>query len=353
MLIVVKIGTNVLSLENGLLDLATLGHLCTQIADLKQAGHQVIVVTSGAVGAGRKVFPNLNDKNKVEQRQVLAAVGQIRLMNTYVQMFEQYGLHVAQILATKEDFRDRQHYLNMRNCFSALLYDNIIPIVNENDVIAVTELMFTDNDELAGLIAAMTNANMLIILSNIDGVYSGNPNETDTYLLHEIDANDKKVLSVVAPIKSSFGRGGMTTKLRIAQKAAKVGIETYIANGKRQNVLTQILAQEKIGTHFIAEKNVSNLKKWLAYNELDKKGVIFVNTGAEDALKNQNSSLLPIGVTKIEGSFAKGDLVSIYNENAEHIGVGMVQYNATVLEKNIGQTNKKAVIHCDYLFMTV
>ncbi len=349
MLIVVKIGTNVLSLENGLLDLATLGHLCTQIADIKQLGHQVIVVTSGAVGAGRKLFPNLNDKNKVEQRQVLAAVGQIRLMNTYMQMFEQYGLHVAQILATKEDFRDRHHYLNMRNCFTALLHDNIIPIVNENDVIAVTELMFTDNDELAGLVAAMTNANMLIILSNIEGVYNGNPNESDSYLLHEIEANDKQVLSVAAPVKSSFGRGGMTTKLRIAQKAAQVGIETYIANGKKQNVLKQILSEEKIGTHFIAEKNLSNLKKWLVYNQLGKKSVIFVNSGAETALKNQNSSLLPIGVTKIEGDFSKGDLVNIFNEKQEQIGVGMAQYNSAVLERSMGKANKKEVIHCDYL----
>jgi glutamate 5-kinase len=352
MLIVVKIGTNVLSLANGLLDLSTLGHLCDQIAQIKAQGHQVIIVTSGAVGAGRKVFPNLTDKNKIEQRQVLAAVGQIRLMNTYLQLFEQYDIHVAQILATKEDFRDRRHYLNMRNCFHSLLRDNIVPIVNENDVISVTELMFTDNDELAGLISAMINATKLVILSNIDGVFTGAPDAEGSFLIEEIAANDKKINIVAAPIKSSFGRGGMSTKLRIAQKTAQVGIETYIANGKKRDILIQLMNEEKVGTRFVAAKNVSNLKKWLAYNALENKGSIQVNQGAATALQTQVSSLLPIGILAVQGNFQKGDIVAIIDEKNENIGIGMVLYGAALLLKNIGLANKKPIIHYDYLYLT-
>ena len=350
MLIVVKIGTNVLSQANGLLDMTTMSHLCDQVAALKKEGHQVIIVTSGAVGAGRKVLPNLNDKNKIEHRQVLAAVGQIRLMQIYLQFFSQYNIHVAQVLATKEDFRDRQHYLNMKNCLNALLLDDIIPIVNENDVVAVTELMFTDNDELSGLIAAMTNANVFVILSNIDGVFNGKPSESESYVIHEVLPDDKKILSFISSEKSSFGRGGMETKLRIAQKTAKIGIETYIANGKGTAILTRILNEEKIGTHFLAQKNVSNLKKWLAYNELSEKGTIYINKGAADALNSHVSSLLPIGVTRLEGNFQKGDLVKIKYEE-QIIAVGMAQIAASAAEKIIGQAHKKAIIHYDYLYV--
>lgn len=351
--IVIKIGTNVLSQENGLLDISTMAHLSAQISQLKQKGLGIIVVSSGAVGAGRKVLPQLNALGKIEQRQIWAAVGQVRLMNTYVQLFEQYGIHVAQVLATKEDFRDRQHYLNMRGCFEALLKDNIIPIVNENDVIAVNELMFTDNDELAGLIATMCNADTLIILSNVEGVLDGHPNNLQAKIIPLIDADDRYSFNLILPSTSSFGRGGMHTKFRMAQKAARLGITTIIANGKCRDVLLDLAAGKPLGTRFISKKEVSNVKKWLAYNESSQKGTIIINEKAVLALTNREkiSSLLPIGVIHVAGKFEKGDIIRIIDEQGSAIGLGIAQVSAVAALKSMGLSKQKALIHYDYLIV--
>ncbi len=351
--IVVKVGTNVLSQDNGLLDITTISHLVDQIVQLKTEGIEVILVSSGAVGAGRPMLKLSKNINKVVKRQVYSSIGQIKLMNTYSQLFQNYGLFCGQVLATKEDFRDRGHYVNMRNCFQALLQDKIVPIVNENDVVSVSELMFTDNDELAGLIASMINADALIILSNIDGVFDGHPDKADSQVVRKIEADDKTLLDAIAPTKSSFGRGGMNTKFRIAQKAAKVGINTYIGNGKKANTLLSILNGTFEGTQFVARKTVSNMKKWIAYNNLERKGAIYINKGAVDALKStkQISSLLPIGVVKLKGEFKKGDLVEILNENGKAIGLGITQYGFDRAENYLGKKGKKALVHYDYLFL--
>lgn len=351
--IVIKVGTNVLTKEDGLLDMTTISHLVDQIASIKKQGIEVILVSSGAVGAGKSMITVYNHLNKIVRRQVLSAIGQVRLMNTYMQLFSNYRLFGAQVLATKEDFRDRVHYLNMKNCFQALLRDNIIPIVNENDVIAVSELMFTDNDELAGLVAAMTNADALIILSNVDGVLNGSPDDPKSKVILEIAADDKKVLNLIAPTRSSFGRGGMHTKLRIAQKAAKVGIETIIAKGKRHHILLDIVKGNFIGTRFKAKTTLSNVKKWIAYNHEEQKGKVYINKGAELALCSTEkiSSLLPIGVIKMEGEFKKGDILQVLNERGEMIGLGMAQYNVKTAQQNIGKKDKKALIHYDYLLI--
>lgn len=351
--LVVKIGTNVLTRTDGLLDLTTISHLVDQIAQLKQKGIQIILVSSGAVGAGRSLVEVPQNWSKITQRQVLSAVGQVKLLNTYLQFFGNYQMFCAQVLATKEDFRDRQHYLNMRECFQALLQDNIVPIVNENDVIAVSELMFTDNDELAGLVAAMLNADGLVILSNIDGVYDGSPSNPKSQVIPLIDCDDKTIVEVIAPSKSSFGRGGMQTKLRIAQKAAKVGIDTFIANGKRQNILLNIHENKYIGTRFQAKTKVSNVKKWLAYNNLARKGVVQINAGAARALcaSDKITSLLPVGIIGIEGKFKKGDLIRILDEAGTQIGLGIAQYGAEKAKEYIGLTGKKPLIHYDYLLI--
>lgn len=351
--IVIKVGTNVLTKTDGLLDMTTISHLVDQIAVIKKQGIEVILVSSGAVGAGKSMIKVSEHLNKIVQRQVFSAIGQVRLVNIYMQFFSNYDLYGAQVLATKEDFRDRVHYLNMKNCFQALLRDNIIPIVNENDVIAVSELMFTDNDELAGLVAAMTNADALIILSNVDGVLNGSPEHPDSQVIPEIAADDKKVLNLIAPVRSSFGRGGMSTKLRIAQKAAKVGITTIIAKGKRFNILLDIVKGDFVGTTFKAQPVLSNVKKWIAYNHTGKKGKVYINKGAENALCSTEkvSSLLPVGITKIEGDFKKGDILQILNESEQIIGLGIAQYPAKTAQQYIGQKDKKPLIHYDYLLV--
>ena len=351
--IVIKVGTNVLTKDNGLLDLTNISQLVDQIVTIKQQDIDVILVSSGAVGAGKSMMKISADLNKVVRRQVFSSIGQIKLMNIYADLFEHNAIYCAQVLATKEDFRDRTHYLNMKNCFQALLRDNVIPIVNENDVIAVSELMFTDNDELAGLIASMVNADALIILSSVDGVLDGSPYDVNSKVIPTIKADDKKTVNSIAPTRSSFGRGGMTTKIRIAQKAAKVGISTYIANGKRKNILLDILEGDFVGTKFIIKNNVSNLKKWIAYNELERKGVVKINQGAEEVLcsKDKVSSLLPVGIIDVSGDFKKGDIIQIINESNESIGLGIAQYPSERARQNMGLQNKKALVHYDYLFI--
>jgi len=351
--IVIKVGTNVITQEDGLLDLTTISHIVDQIVAIKRKGIKVVLVSSGAVGAGRSLYPKTKGLSKVVQRQVFSAVGQVRLMQWYQSLLENYQLFCAQVLATKEDFRDRQHYLNMKNCLLGLMRDDVLPIVNENDVVSINELIFTDNDELASLISAMINAETLIILSSVDGVFSGNPKDADNQLITTVEANDKEIEEVVLPQKSSFGRGGMSTKIRMAQQSASMGTTVVIANGKRSNILSDILDGEYIGTTFPATSNLSNVKKWMAHNKESHQAEIIINEGAVKSLrsKEQITSLLPIGILKIEGEFQKGDLLKIISEKSETIGLGIAQYASEKAEKYISQKGKKALIHYDYLYI--
>jgi glutamate 5-kinase len=227
--------------------------------------------------------------------------------------------------------------------------------VNENDTIAVTELMFTDNDELSGLIASMENSEALIILSNIDGIYDGSPELPESKVIREITSKSKPLNEAISTNKSSFGRGGMLTKYHIAKKVAKGGINVHIANGMKENTLLKIMnpAEDFIHTTFLSEnKKSSNVKKWISYSESFAKGELVVNQGARDALlSSQATSLLPVGVISIEGTFEKGDLVKIKDKDGKLIGIGKSEYNSEKAEKYKGNKNKKAVVHYDYLYI--
>lgn len=353
MKIVIKVGTNVITRHDGKLNLTNISHLADQIAQLKSQAVDVILVSSGAVGAGLGLYELPPNRSKVVRRQVLSAIGQVRLMEIYRQFFANHGLFCAQLLATKEDFSGRTHYINMKNCFSALLSAKVVPVVNENDVVAVNELMFTDNDELAGLVAAMVNAERLIILSSVDGVLTAAPGQANSEVIPEIAPSDTHWAKAITPSTSSFGRGGMQTKFRIAQKAAKVGIATYIANGNRNDILLNIMADDFIGTRFAPADKVSSLKKWVAYNEHTHKGAVYINEGAKAALcsTRQVSSLLPVGILRIEGTFEKGDIIRIYDEEGQPLGIGQVQYGHETAKNYIGQQGKRPLVHYDYLFI--
>ncbi len=288
--IVVKIGTNVITRENGLLDLDVLQNIVRQISELKKQHLEIIVVSSGAMGAGRSLVKLSEKSNDVVRRQILASIGQPKLINTYAELFSKYNYICAQILATKEDFRDRIHYLNMKNCFTALLHDNIVPIVNENDVVSVTELMFTDNDELAGLIASMMNVDALVLLTNVNGIYDGNPKDKDAKLISTIDAAKSNFQSYISPEKSLFGRGGMITKCGIGHKMSLVGITTHIANGREENILSDIYNKKQVGTTFLLKKDASSVKRWIAHSEGYEKGSVFINNGAASALTSGNKA---------------------------------------------------------------
>ena len=351
--VVVKVGSNVIAGENGLPDVAVMGRLVEQIAAAKKRGVDVVLVSSGAVASGRSLVPVSEKADPIARRQLLASIGQVKLINTYTGLLQPHGLLCAQILVTKEDFRDRMHYLNMKRCMGTLLQNNIIPIINENDVVSVTELMFTDNDELAGLIASMLGADALVILTNVDGIYDRPPREPGAAVIPVIDSVRTDFSSFISAEKSNFGRGGMITKCSIAQKLALVGIKVHIANGKTPDILTSILAGEPVGTVFVPQANQSKLKRWVANSESYAKGYVYINAGARDRLLHTRKaiSLLPVGITRLEGNFQKGDILKIAAEDGEVIGLGMAQYGAALAQAYAGEKNKKPLIHYDYLFL--
>ena len=351
--LIVKVGTNVLTRPDGSLDVTNISHLVDQMAALKQQGHQLVLVSSGAVGAGRELLPSADQLDPVIRRQMLSAVGEVRLMELYRQLFAGHQLLCGQVLATKEDFRDRLHYLNMRNCLEALLHDRVVPIVNENDVVSVTELMFTDNDELASLVTSMLNADMLIILSTVDGLYNAAPDDPSAQLIESLAADDDSVLEHVAPVKSSFGRGGMGTKVRMAQQTARLGAEVILANGRRANVLAEILAGQGPCTRIAAAQNQpSNVKKWLA-QQPRAQGSVTINEGAQTVLQDEQTvnSLLPVGIVAVEGDFTKGDLLHILGPAGQRIGIGIAQYDAATARSLLGQKGQKPLVHYDYLVL--
>ena len=353
--ITVKVGSNVLTKSDGTLNNDNISHLVDQIAILRQKGVEIVLVSSGAVAAGRGEIGNGRKLDTVSARQLWSAVGQVKMINSYAEAFRKYGISCAQVLTTKENFSDRVHYLNMKNCISTLIENKVIPIVNENDTISVTELMFTDNDELSGLIASMEESEALIILSNIDGIYDGSPDLPESQVIREITTKSKPLNEAISTSKSSFGRGGMLTKYHIAKKVAKGGINVHIANGMKVDTLLKIMNPEEdfVHTTFLSEKKKSsNVKKWISYSESFAKGEVVVNDGARAALlSSQATSLLPIGVVSVEGTFEKGDLVRIKDENGKLIGIGKSEYNSEKAEKYKGNKNKKAVVHYDYLYL--
>lgn len=352
--IAIKIGSNVLSREDGTLDITRMSSLVDQIAKLHKSGVEIVMISSGAVASGRSMLQVTRKMDVVDQRQLFSAVGQAKLINHYYELFRDHGIFVGQILTTKENFGSRRHYLNQRNCMQVMLDNKVIPIVNENDAVSVSELMFTDNDELSGLIASMMDMEALIILSNIDGIYNGNPSDPQAKVIREIKKGED-ISDFIQTSKSTFGRGGMHTKTSIARKIADEGIDVYIANGKKEDILLELLDKKTdvVSTHFIASQgNVSSIKKWIAHSDGFAKGEIHVNECASKALTGEKAtSLLPVGVTKIVGTFEKDDIVRIVDENGHFLGFGKTQYNSQKAEELIGKKNQRPLIHCDYLYL--
>lgn len=354
--IVIKVGSNVLTRKDGTLDVTRISSLVDQIVALKKTGVEVVLVSSGAVAAGKAELRISNKKiDLVSSRQLFSTVGQVKLLNLYYSLFNHHNINCGQILATKEDFSTRRHYLNQRNCISIMLENNIIPIVNENDAISVNELMFTDNDELSGMMATMMNCHKLIILSNIDGIYNGNPSSKASKVLREINIQTDNIEDYIQDSKSSAGRGGMVTKYNIARKVAEEGIEVVIANGKKENILADVInnAPECVFTRFIPlTKKTSSIKKWIAHSEGFAKGEIYVNKCAREALYGDKAiSLLPVGIVKVTGTFEEGDIVKIMDESGTQLGVGKASYNSEQTTELIGIKGAKPVIHYDYLYI--
>lgn len=353
--ITVKIGSNVLAKSDGTLNVSRIAHLVDQIAFLRKNGVEVVVVSSGAVAAGRAVLQPSKKTDAVSQRQLWAALGQVKLISRYSDFFGEHGLVCAQVLTTKENFSSRAHYLNMKNCFSTLLENKVIPIVNENDTISVTELMFTDNDELSGLIASMVNSDALILLTNVDGVYNANPKNENAQLIQQIEISDTEPENAISTERSDFGRGGMLTKFRIAQKVAGDGIGVHVANGTAENVLINLLDINKELNHtfFVPNTKTANgVKKWIAYSDDFAKGELIVNQGALKALNSERAvSLLPVGIVKVKSEFKKDDLIKITDENGKIIGVGKASYGSDKIETEKQSDKQRPIVHYDYLYL--
>jgi len=353
--ITVKVGSNVLAKADGTLNVSRIAHLVDQIAFLHKNGVEVILVSSGAVAAGKAVMEPLRKTDAVSKRQLWAALGQVKLISRYSDFFNEHGLTCAQVLTTKENFSSRGHYLNMKNCMNTLLENKVIPIVNENDTISITELMFTDNDELSGLMASMVNSEALIILSNVDGVFTARPGTENARLIQKVGVNDPEPENAISGSHSEFGRGGMLTKYRIAKKLASDGIGVHLANGMKEDILSDILLSDQFSGHTYFEpalKPSSGVKKWIAYSDGFTKGKVIVNKGAADALKSDKAvSLLPVGIVTIENEFKKGDLIKIVDESGSTIGLGKAQYGSDKLNAGTSSEKLKALVHYDYLYM--
>ncbi|HZH71579.1 MAG TPA: glutamate 5-kinase [Mariniphaga sp.] len=353
--ITVKVGSNVLAKKDGTLNVSRIAQLVDQIAMLHKNGIEVVLVSSGAVAAGRAVMKTTAKLDAVSKRQLYSALGQVKLISRYSDFFNEHGLTCAQVLTTKENFSSRRHYLNMKNCMNTLLSNHVIPIVNENDAISVSELMFTDNDELSGLIASMVSSEALLILSNVDGVFTSHPDNENAELIQKVSIGDKEPVNAISDVHSGFGRGGMLTKFRIAKKLANDGISVHLANGLKDNMLLNIMTQEEFPGHTWFEpapKTSSGVKKWIGYSDGFAKAKVTVNNGAAAALRSDKAvSLLPVGIVTVENEFKKGDLIRIVDESGKRIGLGKAQYGSEKLRSGTSTEKLKALVHYDYLYL--
>ena len=353
--IAIKIGSNVLTRLDGALDITRISALVDQVAELRRDGVEVILISSGAVASGRSELKTSAKLDSVSARQLYSAVGQAKLIMHYFERFRDYGITCGQVLTTKESLSTRGHYLNQKNCMTVMLENGVIPIVNENDTISVTELMFTDNDELSGLVAAMMGVDALIILSNIDGIYNGRPDDPACRVIRRVESGKRSELTdYIQKSRSGFGRGGMQTKYHIARKVSDEGVTVIIANGRREGILTELLCRgsDAISTRFLpSSKAVSGVKKWIAHSEGFAKGEIHINAGAYEALTGPKAtSLLPVGVTGVRGDFEKDDIVGIYYSGVQ-IGVGKTAFGRAKVQTLIGVQGAKPLVHYDYLYL--
>ena len=330
--IVVKFGTSLITSGMDHLDLSVMANLAQQIAQLHRQGSEIIIVSSGAIAAGRQKLKALKEHKSTPFKQVLASVGQSHLMYTYEQLFSQYDITIAQALLTKEDLSDRAGYLNVRNTLLALAELDIIGIINENDVVAldeIEELKFGDNDNISAMVANLVDADLLVLLTDIEGLYTADPhNNPDAQLIRRVDKIDKHIERLASDTANSQGIGGMATKIEAAKLATSSGVSVIIANGREPGILMRIDKGEEVGTFFpsIVDKMESK-KRWMR-SGLASKGRVVVDKGAVIALKEQNKSLLPAGVVKVDGDFQRGDVVDILNGEGGHIGCGISNYSS-------------------------
>jgi glutamate 5-kinase len=342
--IVVKLGSNLFFNEAGAIALGRIFSFIEDIAATRLAGRQMIVVSSGAVALGADALKMKSSTASLAQKQALAAIGQSRLMNLYEQGFAKYGLTAAQVLLTEEDFSSRKRYLNLRHTLTTLLEMGVIPVINENDTVSTTELEITDrspsfgdNDKLSALVMSKLEATVLVLLSDVDGLFTDNPRENaKAEFIPEVSEITPEILASAGG-RSTRGRGGMVTKLQAARIAMDSGGMAIIANGLKSGILRCVLNGEIEGTLFVGRTgSLSEKRRWIAFASAVS-GRIHINEGALDAITKRNASLLYAGVTRIENEFERGDVVSIVGPNTKEIARGIVNYSSADALKLIGK----------------
>ena len=334
--VVVKVGSGVLTEKNGL-NMAVINDLSKDICALRKKGIEVILVSSGAIASGLKKIGLAKMPQSVSQKQAIAAVGQSSLMMAYEEAFGHLGQKVAQILITRDDLTHRRRYLNARNTLFTLLSWKITPIINENDTVVVDEIQFGDNDNLSAMVTNLTESQLLVNLTNIDGLFDKDPRaHKDSKLIKIVSKVDTKVTRYASSIPGFLGRGGMASKIKAARNVALRGVPTIIANGLNPNILGEIFLAKEKGTLFLPqEAPFCSRKHWIAFTK-SPRGEIVIDDGAENAIRKHGKSLLPSGIKEVKGRFSLGNSVLLVNETREKIAVGMVNYHSGDIKKIMG-----------------
>jgi len=349
--LVVKVGSSSIAYQNGKPNLTRMEALARELADLHNRGMEVILVTSGAIGLGLNRLGYTRRPKSIPEKQAAAAVGQGMLMHIYEKIFAEYGVTVGQVLLTGEDFSDRHRFLNARNTLYSLMGLGVIPIINENDTVAVDEIRLGDNDNLAALVGGLVDTEALVLLSDVDGLYSGDPRTVkDAGLIPEVSEVSEEMEKLAGGSGSSLGTGGMTTKLQAARMAMHSGFVMVLANASERDVVRRIMAGEEVGTIFWPQGKLEHKKRWIAYSSAVQ-GRITVDEGAARALLQNGKSLLPSGITGVEGGFEVGNTVSVLDPRGREIARGIVNYAARDIEKIKGcqsQEIKKILGRQDY-----
>jgi glutamate 5-kinase len=361
--IVVKIGSRLVGGDSNVFNRTLIESLADEIMAMRKAGKQLILVSSGAVLNGMQVLGLSEPPDSLPLKQACSATGQARMMQQYQEIFNSRGVEVAQILISRDGLDNRQRYVNARQTLETLLDLKVLPIINENDTVAIEELGFSDNDHLSALVASKMEADLLVLLSDVDGIYRDR--DDPQTLIEEIDEVTPEIEGVVGEVPDQVSQGGMITKLAAAQVANQSGLHAVIANGNNTNVLTQLTEGNGRGTWFrSSQKPLAQRKRWIAFGKRDSGGKVHIDAGARSAILNNGSSLLPSGIYKVEGSFPAGDLVRVWDHLGNEVARGLTFYSSeeidsvkgkttTAIVNILGKRKNYEVIHRDNLVMLV
>ena len=355
--IVVKVGTNVLTAGSSELNTESMASLVEQIAELQQRGIELVLVTSGAIAAGRHRMASSTrvrdlHPRDVQARQVFASVGQGRLMALWDELFEQHDVVIAQALLTGSDLDDRVGYLNARNTLTRMVELGVVPIVNENDVVSIEEIAeknIGDNDNLSAQVANLVDADLLLLLTDIAGLYSADPGrDPSARLIEEVPVIDRSIMEAATGAPGARGTGGMRTKIEAAKLATQHGTHVVIADGRARDVVLRAASGEPVGTHFLPSGDRTESRRRYLMSGLQVRGRVMVDAGAAAALRHGGRSLLPAGVTGASGEFGRGDVVHVYSEGGEHVATGIANYGRSEVERIAGKHSEQIVHELGY-----